>query len=162
MTYTDNQTANNIVIFPKKPVRDPAKLNNPHAHNQEYIDTHKRKTADSMVENYTDQIAKLLHMNGVNVFTERFVRDYTVFTEIMKATIYRSVDLDHPFHKFMDEITGKVVKAEVKDERAAKFFISRERLDQFLRDSENITRIVESWTYKDDEDDPDPDNPGAA
>jgi hypothetical protein len=40
---------------------------------------------------------------GIDTETEEFMKDFHFLVATMAATIYRTLSVDHPLHKFMEE-----------------------------------------------------------
>ena len=41
--------------------------------------------------------------NGMDTQNEKFVKDFGFLMSILAATIYRVLDLEHPFHSYIDK-----------------------------------------------------------
>jgi hypothetical protein len=50
---------------------------------------------------------------GIDIEDDRFTKDFMYLVSIMSAIVYRTVDLKHDFHDFLD---NNVVVREVTDE----------------------------------------------
>lgn len=100
---------NEVIAFPKnKIVRE----------NPPDIDI-LEKIKEKSVKRFADDVVELIATNcyeeietlGLDVDNEKFGRDFSVLVEILRATVYRNLELDHNLHEFMDnnvEITPMV------------------------------------------------------
>ena len=62
-----------------------------------------QKVADAMVEEISGFMLTELDNYDIDVDNKTFMKDYIVAVDALKATIYRSFGLDHPFHAFVDK-----------------------------------------------------------
>lgn len=90
----------NIVSFPKdKIVREDIVQS-------EIVKLAKQKSsknyADSIVNEMAEAVAMVAETNGIEYTTE-FSKDINFALEVLTAAIYRSFDIEHPFHHHMDE-----------------------------------------------------------
>jgi len=63
----------------------------------------KSNLADTIVEDLTEKL--LLEMADLGIDTEGddFIKDFHFLVGVLSATIYRTLDLEHPFHGFLSE-----------------------------------------------------------
>ena len=91
---------NNIVEFPKsKIVRDGAL-------NSETINRLKEKStqnfADDLVQEVTTSLLTELDNYGLDIESDQFTKDFIFMVSILSAIVYRSLELEHDFHNFLD------------------------------------------------------------
>lgn len=106
-------TGNNIVEFPRhKIVRDGSL-------NSEAIEKLKEKSvqnfADALVEEFTETLLYELDNYGIETESALFTKDFYFLVSILSAMIYRSLNLEHDFHDFLDTHV-KVNEVKGKDE----------------------------------------------
>lgn len=97
MNETENAT---IIAFPnEKIVRRPAL--------DHFVEELKEKGkfnfADSFVDELMDSLLESLHSVGVDIENETFIKDFSLSTSILRATIFRNFGLSHPMHEFIDD-----------------------------------------------------------
>lgn len=90
----------NIVEFPKsKIVRDGAL-------NTEAVNKLKEKStqnfADTLVQEITESLLLELDNYGIDTEADHFNKDFYFLVSILSAMIYRSLELEHDFHNFLD------------------------------------------------------------
>jgi len=49
------------------------------------------------------QMIHTMSENGIAVSEKAFIRDMAMLIELVKGSIYRDMEMDHPTHKFVDE-----------------------------------------------------------
>jgi hypothetical protein len=59
--------------------------------------------ADTIIEDMSSNILFELGNYGIDTETEEFMKDFHFLVATMAATIYRTLSVDHPLHKFMEE-----------------------------------------------------------
>jgi hypothetical protein len=105
-----SNTETNVVAFPKsKIVRDTSL-------NIDAVNKMKEKSiqnfADTITAEMSDLILFELENFGVDTESDEFTKDFYFMCAILSALVYRSVGVEHHFHKFIDE---NVSLAEVKE-----------------------------------------------
>lgn len=93
-------TSNNVLEFPKhKIVRDGAL-------NHETINKMREKSTQNFADDLTQELTSILLSEfdnfGIDVDNEQFSKDFIFLVTIMSAVIYRSLELEHDFHNFLD------------------------------------------------------------
>lgn len=103
-----------IVEFPKhKIVRENLNGDDP-------LDKVKLKSkmnyADNLVEDIIDMTVEELEAQGIDVEDDKFMRDFSLAVDAIRAAIYRQFDLEHSLHDFVennvtmvDRKTGEVI-----------------------------------------------------
>lgn len=91
----------NVILFPGMK-RDTAPQNM-----EEILDkvTQTRKDHVNMVLN--DMIPEIIHMfgaYGVDINDDKYVKDVAMIMESTKSLLHRQYNLEHPFHKMVDNI----------------------------------------------------------
>jgi hypothetical protein len=59
--------------------------------------------ADTVIEDMSSNILFELGNYGIDIESETFIKDFHFLVATMAATIYRTLSVDHPLHRFMDE-----------------------------------------------------------
>lgn len=95
------ENTNNIVQFPRnKIVRDPSL-------NTEELNKIKEKSlinfADSLTQEITENILVDFDNSGIDIETETFTKDFHFLVGVLTATIYRTMDIEHELHDFIDQ-----------------------------------------------------------
>ena len=87
-----------VIQFPKKGKQHPdIKIDNFAMELQEQI-----MFADHLTEGLVVNLIHNLSENGVSTKEEGFIRDMGFLIELVKSTIYRDMDLEHPMQDFVD------------------------------------------------------------
>lgn len=102
---TDNAD-NNIVEFPKhKIIRDPIP-------DIEEIKKMKKKSVRNLADNLANEICDSLITDfdnyGIDTEKDSFVKDFVFLSSIVSATIYRTLEIDHELHEFIDTMVNVV------------------------------------------------------
>lgn len=99
----------NILQFPKdKIIRN--------VDNSEAVLKLKEKSvqnfADALVQEMSESILLDFSNYGIDTDSAEFAKDFIYISTILSATVYRSLDLKHPLHNFLDEqINIKIVES---------------------------------------------------
>lgn len=94
-------TDSNVLSFPKnRIIRD-------QEHNIEELAKLKSNSIRNFADALTDELAEafigILSANGVELENEHFAKDFHFLIGIANATIYRTMNIEHKFHSFLDE-----------------------------------------------------------
>lgn len=107
------KTENTILEFPKhKIVRDRV------PESEEVIKFQakkKRRFADTLVEDLSEEILYMLSDIGINTEKEDFTKDFHFFVNSLSSMVYRSLEIEHGMHEFVDNHVN-VVQVETLDE----------------------------------------------
>lgn len=91
----------NILSFPKSRIIRDAD------HNIEELAKLKNNSIRNFADALTDEIAEtfigILSANGIELENEHFTKDFHFLMSIANATIYRTLNIEHKFHSFLDE-----------------------------------------------------------
>jgi hypothetical protein len=90
----------NILQFPKnKIIRENMNI--------EYLEKMKengvKNFADALCSDIEDNVLRELDGCGIDIEQEDFIKDFYFATTVLKATVYRALEIEHDLHKFMDE-----------------------------------------------------------
>ena len=96
--------------------------------------------AEELTQTVIVQMMHTLGQNGVDISDNTFVRDMALVIEMTKGSIYRSMGIPHPTHKFFETL----VDLNVDDDRSIHSQINLDMLEKF----------VEMSKYYEDDDDP--------
>jgi hypothetical protein len=85
--------------------------------NNDIINKLKEKSTQNFADDLTQELSTMLLTEldnyGIDIEDDRFTKDFMYLVSIMSAIVYRTVDLKHDFHDFLD---NNVVVREVTDE----------------------------------------------
>ena len=103
----------NVLSFPKsKIIRDGD-------HNIEELAKLKTKSIQNFADSLTDEIGESIigafAINGIEVENEKFVKDFHFLISIINATIYRTLNLEHQFHTFIDDNVVLTDRSEISE-----------------------------------------------
>lgn len=73
------------------------------------------KFADTLIEEMSESILNDFDNYGIDTERESFGKDFHFFVEVLSATVYRTLNLEHPLHSFLDE-NVEVVETNNMDE----------------------------------------------
>jgi hypothetical protein len=90
-----------------------------------------RNFADTLVADISSNILGDLDNYGINIDNDSFLKDFHFLVATMSAAVYRTLEVDHPLHKFMDE---NVVMIPMDNPEAE---ITEEMVDDFLKKIED-------------------------
>ena len=92
----------NIVLFPtERIVRESPKLEEEAL---EFIKQQKRKAyAEELIWGLSENILLTLEHNGVNIQSRDFGKDFNFMMEVLRAGIYRQMDLPHHLHDWISK-----------------------------------------------------------
>lgn len=94
-------TESNILSFPKNRI-----IRDPDQNNEELTKLKSnsvRNFADALTEEIAETLLSLLTANGIEMEDDRFAKDFHFLVGVSNATIYRTLNLEHQFHSFIDE-----------------------------------------------------------
>lgn len=88
-----------VLEFPKdKVVREV-----PEEHKQARRAKMEKRMADSLAEDATNAVLEELNCAGIDIDSTRFVKDFILVADSIKACVYREYGLEHHLHEFVDE-----------------------------------------------------------
>lgn len=91
----------NVILFPK------FKKDSPPQSVEDIVDQIAQTRKDHVDSVLNDLIPEFMHLfasYGVDVSSENYVKDAAMIVESMKAMLHRQFNLDHPFHKMVDNL----------------------------------------------------------
>lgn len=91
----------NILQFPKNKIVRENLSDNPDIEKMKAKG--KRNFADSIIAEMSERMLYEMTDIGIDVEEPELVKDFHLLVGILSATIYRTMDIEHPFHKFIDE-----------------------------------------------------------
>ena len=101
--------ANNVVNFPSplefKDLSTPEGLG-------KHFDENKKLYLNSICDFYATQIINKMGTHGFGIYDDQFLNDFTMTVECLRATIYRSLEIDHPLHPEMDRMVELIMATE--------------------------------------------------
>jgi len=93
-------TANNVLQFPN--IGAMPKPKNEEELGERFL-KNKKTYIDHVVDHYGTQLINKLGMHGFDIYEENFIYRYSFCVESLRATLYGTLDIDHPFHQVMDD-----------------------------------------------------------
>lgn len=97
----------NILQFPKSAIVRDASFQTLE-HLDSFKEKGKKKYADTLVSELGEDIVLAIAAYGLEIEDEKFAKDFTLFATILEALVYRSVGIEHPAQKFLDEAYSKL------------------------------------------------------
>lgn len=108
------ELSNNVIEFPKH------KIFRENVFDCEEIERKKEKSlkkfADSLTQEITENMLMDFDNSGINIESESFIKDFHFLVNVLTATIYRTTDLKHDLHTFIDERV-KLIKVDQTDDQ---------------------------------------------
>lgn len=98
---TASEIPSNIIQFPKDKIVRLHKQPKTSEEFNEKLAEHKVNFVDYVLLKNMTMLCNHLSMDGVDVDTDTFMKDYSFVCEILKASIYRTIALPHPMHDFI-------------------------------------------------------------
>lgn len=71
-----------------------------------------QKFADAVTSEIVDNILEHLDNYGIDIEDNTFIKDFYFTTMILSASIYRSLNVDHPMHEYIDNNVQVMEKPE--------------------------------------------------
>lgn len=100
MTDNTATTSADIIPFPNSRIVN-------HVHVNEQLTMMKEKGnkhfADDIVESISQALLQDFSGNGLEIENEAFQKDFMFLVSILSATIYRTLDIKHELHDFLNE-----------------------------------------------------------
>ena len=94
-------SANNVLKFPNI-----GKV--PTARNMEELSTeflnNKKNYVDHVVDHYGTQLINKLGLHGFDIYEENFIIRYSYTIESLRACLYGTLDIEHPFIEHMEDM----------------------------------------------------------
>ena len=75
-----------------------------------------QKFADAVISDIVDNIQDCLDNYGIDVEDESFIKDFNFTNMILSASIYRSLNIEHPMHEYIDKNVQLIENTEKKDD----------------------------------------------
>jgi len=91
--------SNNIISFPGGKIGDPPAQNTDELA-KEFLEN-KKEYIDSIVDHYATQLVNKLGMHGFEIGQDNFVNNFSYTIETFRATLYQTLDIEHPFLEHM-------------------------------------------------------------
>lgn len=79
--------------------------------------TRKRRADNIVAELCNGIINELQEEYDVDVAEKKFQKDFSYTIEVLRAAVYRSLELNHPFHNYIDEYVQVATKEEIETMR---------------------------------------------
>jgi len=110
------KTANTVLEFPKsRIVRDNPDLL---AGNKKSLDESRRGVLSQLVDWQANKIVVDLSLEGIDIDKEGFDKYFALSMECLRASVFRSYDIDHPLHPAMDDMIRAIEEfAKHKEEK---------------------------------------------
>ena len=96
-----NEEANNVIQFPAQASYEPQMMGDDMLTR---FDENKKQYIDYMIDYYASQLYDKLAMHGFGVEEDEFRKSFIYTIECLRGTLYRDVDLEHPFIKILEEL----------------------------------------------------------
>ena len=72
----------------------------------------QERAVDLILEDIMIPVIQCLMEYGINCETETFISDFNLVVDVLRAALYRQIDIEHPLHAVLD---GKVKFVKVED-----------------------------------------------
>ena len=97
----------NVVEFPKsRIIREHAGV--------EYVEKAKEKSklnfAESVSDDLVDALLEEIESMGIDTNSDQFVKDFSMTVDTLRATVYRTLDVPHHLHDFIDNNVKMIYK----------------------------------------------------
>ena len=97
-------TSNNVLEFPRnKIIREPLP-------DSDELKKMKKKAVKNLADSLTAEVCDTLLSDfdnyGIDTEKETFTKDFVFLSSIISATIYRTLEIDHDFHDFIDTMVN--------------------------------------------------------
>jgi hypothetical protein len=77
-----------------------------------------QKYADTLIHELIEDLLMSMESCGIDVESDPFKKDFIFTTSILSAAIYRSLDMKHPLHDFIDNTVSMTIAGEeVEDDQ---------------------------------------------
>lgn len=104
--------ANNVLKFPNMGLM-------PKPKNETELGEHflqnKKIYIDHVVDHYSIQLINKLGMHGFDIYEEDFIKGYSYTIESLRATLYSTLDIYHPFNEHMDDMIEMLEEDDFED-----------------------------------------------
>jgi len=70
----------------------------------EQFQENKKTYINQVVDHYSTQLINKLGMHGFDIYEDNFIKSFSYTVESLRATLYQSLDIYHPFEDHMGEI----------------------------------------------------------
>lgn len=107
------KTESTILEFPKHKIVRERIIDSEEV--ERFKEKNKKRFADSLVEDMSEDILYALSNLGLDTEGESFTKDFHFFVNTLYSLIYRSLDMPHDMHNFVDNHVD-VIKVESLDE----------------------------------------------
>ena len=97
-------TSNNVLEFPK------SKIIREQLPDSDELKKMKKKAVKSLADSLTAEVCDTLLSDfdnyGIDTEKETFIKDFVFLSSIISATIYRTLEIDHDLHDFIDTMVN--------------------------------------------------------
>lgn len=91
---------NNVISFPEEKIY---KVHKTPRNYQKKLAEHKINYVDFIIQKNMTMLYNQLGMDGFDIGSDEFMRDFSYSVEVLKSALYRTIDLPHPIQTFIDK-----------------------------------------------------------
>ena len=111
----DNSANNNLIQFPGSAIKRYNAV--PLSKNKESVEATQRDLLTQMVDFHAHHLLQILALDGIDVESDDFDKYFALSIECLRATIFNTLDLDHPMLPFLKDMIIHVDKMRKEEEK---------------------------------------------
>lgn len=104
-----SNTSNVVLSFPReRMVRPSHTMHNEGDREREQTVRRQKMHINHILEENASFLVSRLGMSGIDISSIEFQRNYALTIEFLRAAIYKTFDIEHPFHDPMNEMIESI------------------------------------------------------
>jgi hypothetical protein len=111
----DNSANNNLIQFPRSAIKRENIVSL--TKNKESVEATQRDLLTQMVDFHAHHLLQIFALDGIDVESEDFDKYFALSIECLRATVYNTLDLDHPLLPFLKDMIVHVDKMREEEEK---------------------------------------------
>ncbi len=110
----DNSANNNLIQFPKSAII--REITVPLTKDKESVEATQRDLLTQMVDFHAHHLLQIFALDGIDVESDDFDKYFSLAIECLRASVFNTLDLDHPMLPFLKEMVAQVDKRKEEGE----------------------------------------------
>jgi hypothetical protein len=111
----DNSANNNLIQFPRSAIHRENMVSL--SKNKESVEATQRELLTQMIDFHAHHLLQIFALDGIDVESEDFDKYFALAIECLRASVFNTLDLDHPLLPFLKDMVDHVDKMKEEEEK---------------------------------------------
>ena len=111
----DNSANNNLIQFPRSAIKRENMV--PLTKNKESVEATQRDLLTQMIDFHAHHLLQIFALDGIDVESDDFDKYFAISIECLRASVFNTLDLDHPMLPFLKDMIVQVDKMQEEEEK---------------------------------------------